>query len=380
MNPSSASETYSRRLWRRFVADTFARYGFRIIIVLFIVAAMAPFLANNHALVRVVDGRTEFPIFRTLDSIEWRFLLYVPLAGVVWVVRRRLFARRGMGVLVVLVMVAAVEIFVAVHEPYNDSSNDRELKASFVLMPPVPYAPTETTRDQFALPSLAHLCGTDSTGRDIASRLLHGARISLSVGFVSQAVALTIGVLLGALAGYFRSWVDFLVCRIIEIMDCFPPLLLTLVIVSVSQTQNSIIYMMAVIGFTSWTGVARLVRGEFLRLGGQSFPAAARALGASDARIILRHLLPNTLGPIQVAGTFGVASAILLESSLSFLGFGIQAPTASWGAILSEARPYIDFAWWLAFFPSAAMLVTIMSYNFVGEGLRDAVDPRLRVK
>ena len=151
-------------------------------------------------------------------------------------------------------------------------------------------------------------------------------------------------------------------------------------VVSLCDAANNMIIIMVVIGLTGWTGVARLVRGEFLRLGGQPFPQAAQALGASDLRIIVRHLLPNSLGPILVTATFGVASAILIESSLSFLGFGMQAPTPSWGDLLSEARKYIDFAWWLAFFPGAAILVTIMSYNFVGEGLRDAVDPRLRVK
>jgi peptide/nickel transport system permease protein len=163
-------------------------------------------------------------------------------------------------------------------------------------------------------------------------------------------------------------------------MDCFPPLLLILAVVGLAPTQNNMFYIMAVIGLTSWTGLARLVRGEFLRLSSQPFPQAARALGASDFRVIVQHLLPNALGPILVSATFGVASAILIESSLSFLGFGMQAPTPSWGDILSDARRYIDFAWWLAFFPGLAILITLVSYNFVGEGLRDAVDPRLKVK
>jgi len=266
------------------------------------------------------------------------------------------------------------------HHPINDSTNDRDRAASFKLMPPIVYSPIESTLDQFAPPSRRHPCGTDSTGRDIAARLLHGARISLSIGFVSQTIALSIGILFGGLAGYYRGWSDIVVCRFIEIMDCFPSLLLILVIISFTGSQNNIFVIMAVIGFTSWTGVARLVRGEFLRLSAQPFTLAAKAVGAGDARIILRHLLPNSLGPILVVGTFGVASAILIESSLSFLGFGMQAPTPSWGDILSESRRYIDFAWWLAFFPGLAILITIMSYNFVGEGLRDAVDPRLRVK
>jgi peptide/nickel transport system permease protein len=247
-------------------------------------------------------------------------------------------------------------------------------------MPLIPYSPIESTPDTFSPPSRAHLCGTDSTGRDIAARMIHGARTSLSIGFVAQSISLLVGVSLGGMAGYYRGWFDIGVCRFIEIMDCFPTLLLILAVVGLFPSQNNMFYIMAVIGLTSWTGLARLVRGEFLRLGSQPFPQAARALGAGDFRVIVRHLLPNALGPILVSATFGVASAILLESSLSFLGFGMQAPTPSWGDTLSDARRYIDFAWWLAFFPGLAILITLVSYNFVGEGLRDAVDPRLKVK
>jgi peptide/nickel transport system permease protein len=272
------------------------------------------------------------------------------------------------------------EIAVVPHHPFNDTTNDRTRPAAFKLMPPIAYSPIESTPDQLVGPSRQHLCGTDSTGRDVAARLLHGARISLSIGFVSQGIALGVGVTLGALAGYYRRWIDMAVCRFIEVMECFPTLLLILVIIGLTDSQNNMIIIMTVIGLTGWTGTARLVRGEFLRLSGQSFPQAAQALGAGDVRVILRHLLPNSLGPILVVATFGVASAILTESSLSFLGFGMQAPTPSWGALLNEGQKYIDFAWWLAFFPGVVMLITIMSYNFVGEGLRDAVDPRLRVK
>jgi peptide/nickel transport system permease protein len=433
---------------RRFRSEAFARIGLRIIIVLFIVAAFAPFLANSHALVRVADGRVSFPIFPSMGAIEWRFFLYVPLAGAIWAARRSFLRmpRLDFGALVllyfvmggifqvfliviypwesnpisppflyvspaffafmllagflfltykfrrgffrlprldftsILLVIVAVEIIVAHIHPVNDPTNDRDRAASFKLMPLVPYSPIESSADPFAPPSWKHLCGTDSTGRDIAARLLHGARTSLSIGFVSQSISLLVGVSLGGLAGFYRGWTDIFVCRFIEIMDCFPPLLLILVAITVFQGENNMFYIMAVIGLTSWTGTARLVRGEFLRLGGQQFSLAARAVGASDARIFVHHLLPNSLGPILVAGTFGVASAILIESSLSFLGFGMQAPTPSWGDILSEARNYVDFAWWLAFFPGMAILITIMSYNFVGESLRDAVDPRLRVK
>jgi peptide/nickel transport system permease protein len=373
-------ESYASRIARHFMRDRFARNGLRIVVVLFIVAALAPFLANNHAILRVADGHLSFPVFPSLEPIEWRFLLYVPLAGIVYLLRRRAALQPGRALGLIFAIVVLIEILLAFTHPVNDPTNDRDRPATFKLMPLIPYSPIESTPDQFAPPSWKHPCGTDSTGRDIASRMLHGARTSLSIGFIAQSIALLVGVSLGGLAGFYRGWFDIVVCRFIEIMDCFPPLLLILVAISLFESQNNMFYIMAVIGLTSWTGLARLVRGEFLRLGSQPFPQAAKALGASDARILIHHLLPNALGPILVSATFGVASAILIESSLSFLGFGMQAPTPSWGDILSDARRYIDFAWWLAFFPGLAILVTIMSYNFVGEGLRDAVDPRLKVK
>jgi peptide/nickel transport system permease protein len=377
---SLAHETYAQRIGRRFRGDVFARNGLRVVVVLFILATLAPFLANNHALVRVTAGHVSLPIFRSLEPIEWRFLIYVPLAGVIYLLRARAARHPGAIFAVILMAIAATEIALACEHPFNDPTNDRDRSASFKILPPIPYSPIETSHDPFAAPSWKHWCGTDSTGRDIAARMLHGARTSLSIGFVSQGIALFVGIALGGLAGYYRGWFDIAVCRFMEIMDCFPPLLLILVAIGIFESQNNMFYIMAVIGLTGWTGLARLVRGEFLRLSGQPFTLAARAVGASDARIIVRHLLPNALGPILVAATFGVASAILIESSLSFLGFGMQAPTPSWGDILNESRRYIDFAWWLAFFPGLAILVTIMSYNFVGEGLRDAVDPRLRLK
>jgi len=381
LSQETSHESYSQRIWRHFRADWFALTGLRIVIALFIIAALAPFLANNHALVRYASGQVTFPIFRTLEPIEWRFLFYVPLGLIAYWFRDRFFTRIGIHLLLLVGVVALIELDLTLTHPVNDTTNDRDRPAPYKLLPPIPYSPVESTPDQFSPPTWKHLCGTDSTGRDIAARMLHGARTSLSIGFIAQSISLLVGVTLGGLAGFYRGWLDIGVCRFIEVMDCFPPLLLILVAISLFDTQNNnMFYIMTVIGLTSWTGLARLVRGEFLRLGSLPFSQAARALGASDYSVIVRHLLPNALGPILVSATFGVASAILIESSLSFLGFGMQAPTPSWGDVLSDARRYIDFAWWLAFFPGLAILITIMSYNFVGEGLRDAVDPKLRMK
>lgn len=225
-------------------------------------------------------------------------------------------------------------------------------------------------------PSSLHWLGTDDQGRDLLSRLIWGSRVSLSVGFVAVGIYLLIGILLGALAGYYGGWIDLLISRAIEVMLCFPTFFLILAVLAF--LGPSLYNIMIVIGVTQWTGVARLVRGEFLKLRRQEFVRSAQATGASDARIIFRHILPNALAPVWVAATFGIASAILTESGLSFLGFGVPPQVPSWGAILSQGQNYTDIAWWLTLIPGFAIFITITAYNLVGEGLRDAMDPRLK--
>ena len=223
-------------------------------------------------------------------------------------------------------------------------------------------------------PGLPHLFGTDEIGRDILSRCLFGARISLSVGLIAVVISIVIGTILGAVSGYLGGLVDSLVMRFVDIMLAFPSIFLILTIQA--MFTPSITNVMIVIGLTSWMGVARLVRGEFLSLKERDFVEAARALGVSTPRIIFGHILPNTIGPISVAATLGVAGAILTESALSFLGLGVQPPLASWGSMLTDSQAYMRDAWWLAFFPGVLILITVLSIYFVGEGLRDALDPR----
>ncbi|PLY02404.1 MAG: peptide ABC transporter permease [Desulfuromonas sp.] len=226
-------------------------------------------------------------------------------------------------------------------------------------------------------PSFEHLLGTDDLGRDVLARIMYGARISLLVGFVSVGIASLIGISLGALAGYYRGWVDGVIMRFVDIMLCFPSFFLILAVIAF--LEPSIWNIMIIIGITGWMGVARLVRAEFLSLRERDFVLAARALGASDLRIILRHILPNALSPVLVSATLGVAGAILTESALSFLGIGVQPPTPSWGNMLINGKQTLGEAWWLSVFPGLAILVTVLGYNLLGEGIRDALDPRQQV-
>jgi peptide/nickel transport system permease protein len=225
-------------------------------------------------------------------------------------------------------------------------------------------------------PSRAHLFGTDLLGRDCLSRLIYGARISLLVGIVAVGIATVIGTILGSLAGFYGTWIDGLIMRLVDIILCFPTIFLVMAVIAF--LEPSILNIMVVIGLTSWMGVARLVRAEFLSLKQRDFVMAARISGASNARIAFSHILPNAVAPILVATTLGVGGAILTESALSFLGIGVQPPTPSWGNMLTEGKDNLEIAWWLSMFPGLAILVTVLGYNLLGEGLRDALDPRIR--
>ncbi len=256
----------------------------------------------------------------------------------------------------------------------------------WMVEPLIPFGPNQTSQEGFlTAPDDAHLLGTDELGRDVLARLIHGARVSLTVGFVAVALYALIGLVVGALAGYYGGKVDLVLSRAIETMMTFPTFFFVLCVLGVMRVRT-LYPLMIVIGLTRWTDVARLVRAEVLRLRELEFVQASRALGASDVRLLLVHLVPNALAPVLVSATFGVAAAILLESGLSFLGFGVPPPTSSWGELLAQAHQHLTYlpgggpmgAWWLALFPGLAIFCVVVAFNLVGEALRDALDPRLK--
>ncbi len=263
----------------------------------------------------------------------------------------------GLSIIVFLTLVAIFAPFVATHDPEGTDEDLYNIDAP---------------------PSRDNWWGTDELGRDVFSRSVYGARISLAVGLVSVSIAIFIGTLWGAIAGYYGGRLDNVMMRIVDAIMSFPTLLLLITIMAVFEP--SIWNVMIVLGLTSWPSISRFVRAEFLSLKQREFAEAARASGASDARIIFRHILPNATAPIIVAATLGLANAILSESALSFLGIGVQPPTPSWGNMLTNAQDLASMidAPWKAFFPGFLIFVTVLSFNFLGDGLRDALDPRLK--
>ncbi len=317
---------YWHGVWEKFGQNRLAKAGFYVVLFLFFIAIFAPFLAGNKPFVYVSDEATYFPFF--VD-----------------------------------------------YEEFADTDFRSDDAAGFKIFPPVRYSPSEYDLDNVVTgPSSEHYLGTDEQGRDLASRMIHGTRVSIFVGFIAVSIYVFIGIIIGSAAGYYGGMVDLVISRIIEIVMCFPTFFLILTILAL--WGPGLVSVMVVIGITGWTGIARIVRGEFIRLRESDFVTASKAVGARDFSIIFRHILPNSLAPVLVSATFGIASTILIESSLSFLGFGVQPPTPSWGDILSQSRDFMDFAWWLTVIPGLAIFLTITAYNLVGEGLQDALDPK----
>ena len=274
------------------------------------------------------------------------------------VLRQRLRSDRffQLGLLFVAA-VAVAAVFAPWLAPYDPISGD--LRGAYLLAP-----------------GSQHPFGTDTQGRDVLSRVLYGARLSLSVGIISQSVAVTLGVLLGLLAGYYGRWVDAVVMRLADITLAFPALLLLIAVAAAVKPSLPVVFV--VIGVVGWAGMARLVRGQVLVLKHSEFVLAARSLGARDRRVLLRHLLPNVRTQVIIAATLGIAGAIMAEAALSFVGLGAQPPTPSWGAMVADGRDLLRVAPWISFAPGLAIGVAVLGFNLVGDALREAYDPKLR--
>ena len=273
--------------------------------------------------------------------------------------RKKIFAPINKNIL--LITGASIVLFfivVAIFAPFIATHNPADTNMHTIFLPP----------------SAEHYFGTDDIGRDVFSRVVYGTRISLFVGFIAVGISLIIGIILGLASGYYGGIIDSIIMRFTDIMLSFPTFFLILAVIAF--LKPSLVNVMVVIGLTGWMGVARLVRAEVKNVKNREYITAAILQGLSHWRIMFKHILPNVLSPIFVTATLGIAGAILLESSLSFLGLGVQPPTASWGNILTDGQSNIINAWWLSLFPGLAIVFTALGYNLLGEGLRDVLDPK----
>lgn len=334
------SESYSAFVRQQYRKSTFGMVSVWVVAVITVVAILADVLANDKPIVASRNDELLFPVFKEygvmLGIAEWS----KDYATVDW----------------------------------------RELKYDWSVFPPIPYSPSTTDKKLVTLadraPSGKHWLGTDDIGRDVMSGLIHGSRYALSIGLVAMSIALAIGIILGSIAGFFGGIPDILISRLIEVVITFPRFFLIITIVAMVE-QGSIWLIMALIGFTSWTAIARFMRGEVLRVRNLDYISAATALGYSTPRIIFRHVIPNAIAPVMIYAAFGIVNAILFESALSFLGFGVPPTVVTWGSVLFKARSS-TYSWWLAVFPGLMIFVTVAAFNLIGDALRDATDPRLR--
>ena len=384
--------SYGEMVSREFVKIRLNVVCLVFIIFLFAAAVLAPFLANDKPFVIRVDGELHFPIFKNLRASDYSVFL-AAIVGIVQVLlirrnRRRVDPSIRGAVLWRQVCISSLVIFTGVILSFVfvprrlDATDYKGMvasgKATDAIFAPIPYGYGRTDlRFREQPPSREHWLGTDDVGSDVLCRLIHGSRISLSVGFVAVGISSIIGILVGAILGYFGGSVDFVGMRIVEIMMAIPTFFLIITIVAFFP--RSLLNIMIIIGITSWTGNARFIRAEFFKLRKQDFVQAAVSLGLPLRSILFRHMLPNGIAPVLVNATFGIAGAIFIEAALSYLGFGVAPPTPSWGQMLSLGVSTTGrFLWWLTLFPGLAIFLTVMAYNLVGEGLRDAIDPRLR--
>ena len=391
IEPAPQVRRRSRGLLRQAVHDAShargAQLGLLWLGIIGFAAVFAPFLANSSPILLKMDGHWSSPLLQHLQWTDVLLLVAIPL--VLWII----FGLQRVGGFIKLLVIAGIFLVtggisfaalqqrtdqLTVYSQYRDAQAAGRVQ--WALHTPIPYSPRDYLRDHFDInnpppnpPDWHHWMGTESNGADIFSRMIHACRIALSVGFIAEGVSLVIGVTIGGLMGYYSRWVDLFGMRLIEIFSSIPQLYLLLTFVAFFGRDLYLI--MLIIGLTSWTGYALFVRAEFLSLRDRDFVQAARATGLPTWRVVFVHMLPNGVAPVLVSASFGVASAILAEASLSFLGVGL-VDDPSWGSLLNQALGASRFYWWLGLFPGLAIFLTVFAYNMIGESLRDALDPR----
>ena len=373
-----------RQNCRKFFSEPAAKIGTIGIVFLLGTALFAPLIANGKPLLMICDGKWQMPFLRSFfapespeSAVEMMFnYLLLALLTLPWTY----FLKGRLRKTVQMILAAALLLPFIFTSPRMDKSDYRKIaeNAQTAWFAPIPYGPEEFTGEPGGKPDKAHILGCDNIGRDLAARLIYGGRVSLAVGILSTLIALFIGVSVGMAAGFFRGWFDLGVMRLVEILLCFPTFLLLLILMSLlgdHQIGQSIPLVIAVIGLTGWLQLAFLVRGEVLKQSALPYIQSCIVSGVPARRIMFRHLLPNVLPPILISFTFAVAGAIIGESGLSFLGFGVQPPTASWGELLRQAFDDPFAHWHLTLFPGLALFIAVLAFNFTGEGLRRAFAP-----
>ncbi len=384
--PQPQIPSYVHQVLRETFARWGARFGLAWIGVLLIAAVFAPFIATSHPLLLSSDGHISSPALASLTAADVTLLVLFLIGSILVLVQ--MSARRKLiffSITLVLTSILAHLTIspprITIYEQYREQ--EAQGRYQWIIRAPIPYSPQDYLRDKgdtgleppLSNPVLRHWFGTEENGADVLSRMIHASRIALGIGFVATGIGLVLGVIIGGLMGFFSGRVDIFGMRLVEIFEAIPTLFLLLTFVAFFG--RSLYIMMVIIGVTGWTGYARYIRAEFLRLREQDFVQAATACGLPLYSILFRHMLPNGIAPILVATSFGVASAILAEATLSFLGLGLVGEP-SWGQMLNQAVQSSSFNWWMAAFPGGAIFLTVFAYNLIGEALRDSIDPYLK--
>ncbi len=383
-----------RGAFKKFISNKASLISLIIIMFFVGVAIFAPFIANNLPLLYISEnGSVNFPFvkafFRPTSSevlieqvynyLALFFISYLVILGMLRVIKlhkKKILKWNLIGVTSLLLIIPFFTTKTSFKtNDWQQLKNDNNT----IVFTPIPYSPSEIISAPYQKPSMKHYFGSDKIGRDVLSRMIYGTRVSIAVGLFATAIAIFIGTTVGLIAGYYCGYIDIAVMRMVEIIICFPTFLLLLILMVMFLDKGfnqSILIVIGVIGLTSWTGLSRLVRGETLKVRNMAYIQSCEASGLHPIRIMTFHILPNVTAPILIAFTFGVAGAILAESGLSFLGFGVQPPTASWGELLKQASADPFNYWHLTLFPGVTLFIIVCTFNFLGEGLRKVLNPR----